>query len=74
MNFGANYQVTASYADSPQIEIAGTRQASDRVQVSLKGPASSQSLEIYFARDQARTPLLIRMPFTLGTFALELVR
>lgn len=74
VNFGAAYQVTASYADSPQIEIGGTRQVSDRVQASFKGPASSHTVEIFFARDAARTPLLIRMPFALGTFALELVR
>jgi len=74
INFGAAYQVTATYADSPQIEVGGARQASDRVQVSLKGSVSSHTLEIFFARDAARTPLLVRMPFALGTFALELVR
>lgn len=74
INFGAPYQVTANYSDSPQIEVGGVRQPADRVQVSFRGPASEHTFEIYFGRDPARTPLLIRAPFPLGTFALELVR
>lgn len=74
INFGAPYQMTATYADSPQIEVGGVRQPADRVQVSFRGPASEHTFEIYFGRDPARTPLLMRVPFPLGTFALELVR
>ena len=72
--FGAPYEVTARYADSPQIEVSGMRQPADRILVSFRGPASSHTFEIYFGRDPARTPLLVRAPFALGTFALELVR
>jgi hypothetical protein len=74
VNLGAAYQVTASYADSPQLEVSGTRQTTDRVLVSFRGPASSHTIEMFFARDAARTPVLVRAPFSLGTFALELVR
>jgi hypothetical protein len=74
VSFGALYDVSVSYADSLQIEVSGARQMADRVTVSFRGPSSSHTLEIFFARDAARTPLLIRVPFTLGTFALELVR
>ena len=73
-NLGAQYQVTATYSGSSQLDIAGAREQADRVVVSYRGPASSQSFEIFFARDPARTPLVIRVPFALGTFALELVR
>lgn len=74
LNFGAPYQVSVAYTDSPQIEIGGTRQAADRLTVSLRGPASSHTIQIFFARDAARTPLLIRAPLPLGTFSLELTR
>jgi hypothetical protein len=30
--------------------------------------------EVFFARDAARTPLLIRAPFALGAISMELVR
>ena len=29
---------------------------------------------MYFARDAARTPLVMRAPFALGTFSVELQR
>jgi hypothetical protein len=29
---------------------------------------------MFFARDAARTPLIIRVPLSLGTFSLELAR
>lgn len=74
VNFGATYQVITTYGSSQQIEVAGERQQADRVQVSFRGPASNQTFEIFFARDAARTPLVIRVPFSLGSFALELAR
>jgi hypothetical protein len=40
----------------------------------VTGPKSSFSLETFFARDAARTPLLIRVPLSAGTFSMELVR
>jgi hypothetical protein len=29
---------------------------------------------MFFARDAARTPLVIRVPLSVGTFSMELVR
>lgn len=74
VNFGAGYQVSVSYVDSPQVEVSGQRQVSDHLQVSFKGPASEHTFELFFARDAARTPLIVRVPFSLGTFTLELAR
>lgn len=74
VNFGSQYQVTTTYSDSRQVEIGGARQPADRVVVSFRGPASTHTFEILFSRDAARTPLVIRVPFSLGDFSLELVR
>ena len=46
----------------------------DQVVVSVKGPQADFTFEIFFARDPQRTPLSIRIPLSLGTIALELVR
>jgi hypothetical protein len=46
----------------------------DRVVVYVKGPKSDFSFETYYARDAARTPLLVKVPFSAGTFSMELVR
>jgi hypothetical protein len=40
----------------------------------MTGPTSTIKFEMYFARDAARTPLLIRVPLQMGSFAMELVR
>jgi hypothetical protein len=74
INFGAPYQIGATYVDSPQLEIGGERLESDRLQITTRGPSSTHTFEVFLGRDAARTPLLIRVPFTLGTFALELAR
>jgi len=44
------------------------------VLVTVKGPASETAFEMFFARDAARTPLLVRVPLSMGTFLLELTR
>jgi hypothetical protein len=74
LNFGSQYQVTATYSGTRQVEIGGAQQPADRVVVSFRGPSSSHTFEILFSRDAARTPLVIRVPFSLGDFSLELVR
>lgn len=74
LNFGAQYQVTMTYAETRQIEVAGEMVKSDRILVDLTGPASQRSFEVFFGQDSARTPLLIRIPFELGTFTLKLVK
>jgi hypothetical protein len=74
LNFGAQYQVSMTYAESRELEVAGEMLMSDRILVDLTGPASQRSFEIFFGRDSARTPLLIRIPFELGTFSLNLVK
>jgi hypothetical protein len=54
--------------------LSGKNAEADRVVATLKGPASAISFEMFFARDPARTPLLIRVPLSLGMFSLELAR
>jgi hypothetical protein len=47
---------------------------SDEVLCTVKGPSSQFTFEMYFARDPARSPLLVKAPFALGTFSMELIR
>jgi hypothetical protein len=56
------------------IPVSGKPVTTDHVNVSVKGPASDFTFEIYYARDPARTPLLIKIPVSVGTVSLELVR
>jgi len=73
LNFGGQYAVTVTYAESRKIEAAGKLQEADRILIDLMGPASSHSFEVFFSKDDARKPLVIQVPFDMGTFSLRLV-
>jgi hypothetical protein len=57
-----------------QYDIRIARLGPNRVSATLKGPASENVLDIQFADDAARTPVLIQVPVSFGTFTMELVR
>jgi hypothetical protein len=73
INFGGQYMITVTYAETRQIQAAGAAREADRILVDLTGDKSQHSFEIFFAKDDARTPLIVRVPFQLGTFSLRLV-
>ncbi len=72
--FGAGYLVSLTFAETLQLPMARGRQEADKILVDVMGPDSRHSFEIYFARDAARTPLLVRVPFDIGTFSLKLLQ
>jgi hypothetical protein len=72
--FGSGYDVKTVYTGAQDIQVAGKPAVTDHVNVSVKGPASDFTFEIFYARDAARTPLLIKIPVSVGTVSLELVR
>jgi hypothetical protein len=63
-----------NYTGAQDVAVAGKPVVSDHLNVSVKGPASDFTFEIFYARDAARTPLLIKIPVSIGTVSLELVR
>ena len=73
MLFGAQYSVKAVSAGAEQLTVGGKPQQADRYTFHIKGPASDSEFEILFARDDARTPLEVRVTMALGKFRLELV-
>ena len=74
MLFGGLYQVTMIYTGAETIAVMGKPDVTDKVLCDVKGPSSSVQFEVWFARDAARTPVLFRVPFSLGRFSMELVR
>ena len=71
---GALYEMTLTWAGESTIKIGGKPAVTDKMLCSLKGPASSIQFEAYFARDAARTPLLVKAPLAVGSFSMELTR
>jgi hypothetical protein len=72
--FGAPYQVRLEYGGVQTVRVNDHSYEAERLRATVKGPASEISFEIFFTNDPARVPVLVRVPFSLGTFSLELVR
>jgi len=72
--FGSPYQVSLDFAGTQMIKVGEKSVEADRLNGSLKGPQSDASFEIYFLKDAARTPALVRVPLAVGTFSMELMK
>jgi hypothetical protein len=68
--YGGPYDIRLEYPGPETLKGAIT----DRLISSVRGPSSSVGFDLLFARDPARTPVLVRVPLPLGTFSLELTR
>jgi uncharacterized protein DUF3108 len=72
--FGAPYEVRVEFAGTQMIKLGESSVEADRLNATLKGPQSDVSFEVYFLKDAARTPALVRVPFSVGTVSMELVK
>jgi hypothetical protein len=72
--FGGAYQVRLEYGGTQTVRANDRSYDTDRLRASFKGPASEMTFEMFFTRDAARAPVVIRIPFSLGTFSMELVQ
>jgi hypothetical protein len=71
--FGAPYNVRVEYTGAQKVKYGDQTADADRILATVKGPTTDLTVEIFFARDAARTPLLARIPLTLGSFTVELI-
>jgi hypothetical protein len=70
---GGLYQIRMDYVGAPMISVNEKQVQSDKVTCTIKGSSSDYSFDVYFARDAARTPLLITAPLAMGKFSMELI-
>ena len=70
--FGPKYEVRLEFNGTQTIQIGEKPVEADRVTASVKGPVASISFEIFFLKDPARTPALVKVPLAMGTFSMEL--
>jgi hypothetical protein len=71
--FGAPYNVRIEYTGAQKVKYGDQTADADRILATIKGPTTDLTVEIFFARDAARTPLLARIPLALGSFTVELI-
>jgi len=72
--YGALYQVRLSNLGVATVTSGSRKTEADRIGCEIQGPTAHWNAEIFFARDSVRTPVLVKIPMSLGTFALELER
>jgi hypothetical protein len=73
--FGAPYTVQQSYTGAQNITLADKKsELTDHLVFAVQGPKSDFTVDVFYARDAARTPLLIKIPQAVGTLSMELVR
>jgi hypothetical protein len=70
--FGSQYQVHLVFKGAQTIKVGDKMVETDRTTATIKGAATDLTVEIFFARDAPRTPVLARLPLALGTFTVEL--
>jgi uncharacterized protein DUF3108 len=70
---GAIYQVRLEYLGGLSVRLGEQQMDADRFRTSIKGPASDLTVEVFFARDAARTPVMVKIPLSLATFTVELI-
>jgi hypothetical protein len=71
--FGAAYQVRMVFTGTQPVTVDGKRMDADHIQATIKGPSREYTIELFFSRDAARTPVLARIPLPLGAFTVELM-
>jgi hypothetical protein len=72
--FGAAYSVRLEFTGTQTIRVADQKAEADRIVATIKGPSSNITVEVFFSRDSAHVPLMAKVPLTLGTFSVELLR
>ena len=72
--FGSEYRVRTEFKGTQNVTVAEKATPAEKLVATVKGPASEFTFEMFFARDAARTPLLVRVPLKVGTLSMELVR
>jgi len=72
--FGELRTIRVDYVGAPMISVNGKQVQSDEVTCTIGIGSSDYMFDVYYARDAARTPLLITAPFALGKFSMELIR
>lgn len=69
---GGEYNVRLEFAGTETVKDLGKPVEADKIHATIKGPASEFGVDIFFTKDAARTPVLARIPLSLGVFSVEL--
>jgi Protein of unknown function (DUF3108) len=72
--FGAPYEIRLDSAGVESLTVGNKTVDANHLKASVTGPTSSINFDLFFLQDAARTLALVRVPLSLGTFSMELVK
>ncbi len=72
VHFGAGYRIELGFVRARWLRLGGDSRLTDEIRARVRGPASDHSFSVFFARDEARTPLLFQVEFEEGVFLMQL--
>lgn len=72
--FGAGYDVRIQFVGVESVKVAEAPLESDKLHVTIGTANGKLELDLFLARDDARSPALVRVPFAMGNFSMEWVR
>ncbi len=72
--YGSPYEIKVEFKGTQTIRAVDGPVVADRVVATIKGPSSQNTVEMFFAHDATRTPVMMRVPFAMGSFSMEIVR
>ena len=72
--FGAAYDIRLMRVGAERVTVAEVPTDTEHFRATVVGPRSRWEFDVYFATDAARTLALVKVPFVMGSFALEWVR
>jgi hypothetical protein len=72
--YGAPYQTQVQYTGTQSIRTADEMVEADKLTATIKGPSAKVTVDLFFARDEARTPVFVQIPLAMGSFTVEFSR
>ncbi len=72
--FGAGYDVRMTFGGAESVRVSETPLEADRLRVTVVTASGKLELDLFLARDESRTPAMVRVPFAMGNFSMEWVR
>ena len=72
--YGSAYQTRLQYTGTQKMRSGDEFVDADRLTATIKSSSKEMTVDLFFARDAARTPLLVQIPVAVGKFSVEFVR
>lgn len=72
--YGGAYQTRIQYVGTQQLTFGGESVEADKLTATIKSSAKEFTVDLFFARDAARTPVVAEIPVAVGKFTVEFLR